>query len=64
MYRNLKAEMCRQGITPTKIANILGIMPRTARLKINGKVPFRMDECRQIAALFQSNNDLDYLFKD
>jgi len=64
MYRNLKAEMVRQDIKPEQIAEALNIKLATARLKINGNVPFRLDECKRVAALFKDKNGLNYLFQE
>lgn len=62
MYKNLKAEMIKQDISIKDIASLLNIKVDTARLKVNGKIPFRMPECKEIANLFQENNSIDYLF--
>jgi len=64
MYKNLKAEMVRQDVDIKQIARLLGIKTDTARLKVNGRVPFRMGECNCIATLFSENNSIDYLFKE
>ena len=64
MYRNLKAEMVKQDIKPEQIAEALNIKLATARLKVNGNVPFSLKECKRVAALFQENNGLEYLFKE
>lgn len=37
MFRNLSAEMARQGYTIGKLANALGITPGTLSQKLNGK---------------------------
>lgn len=62
MYKNLKAEMIKQDVSIKDIASLLHIKVDTARLKVNGKIPFRMPECKKIASLFQENNSIDYLF--
>lgn len=64
MYKNLKAEMIKQDITIKDIASLLNIKVDTARLKVNGKIPFRMPECKEIVSLFQENNSIDYLFSE
>lgn len=64
MYKNLKAEMIKQDISIKDIAKLLNIKVDTARLKVNGKIPFRMPECKVIASLFQENNSIDYLFSE
>jgi len=63
MYRNLKAEMIRQNVTPQDIAHELNIKTDTARLKVNGKIPTSLDDCQKICTLFNENNSLEYLFK-
>lgn len=52
MYKNLKAEMIKQDISIKDIASLLNIKVDTARFKVNGKIPFRMPECKEIASLF------------
>lgn len=65
MFRNLKAEMIRQGVSAQQIADTLGIKLDTARLKINGKIGISIDDCNLIAALFKEKdkNNVEYLFK-
>jgi len=62
VYKNLKAEMLLQNVKVERVAELLGIRTDTARLKINGKVPFRISECHKVATLFDVNNDIGYLF--
>ena len=62
MFKNLKAEMIKQDISIMQIADVLKIKVDTARLKLNGKIPMRMEECQSVAELFAENNSLDYLF--
>ena len=64
MYKNLKAEMIKQDISIKDIANLLNIKVDTARLKVNGKIPFRMPECQAVADLFSESNSIDYLFSE
>ena len=62
MFKNLKAEMIKQEISIKQIADVLNVKVDTARLKLNGKIPMRMQECQNVAKLFLKNNSLDYLF--
>ena len=62
MFKNLKAEMIKQDVSVKKIADVLNIKVDTARLKLNGKIPMRVQECQKIVELFAENNTLDYLF--
>lgn len=61
MYRNIKAEQARRGLTNQQVADYLGITRSGYENKIrNGK--FFATECRMLCQLF--NVDFDYLFSD
>ena len=62
-YQNLKAEMKRYGITQSDVAELLGMSTNNASLKINGKVPFTMEEAWEIVDKFFPEATIDYLFR-
>lgn len=62
MYRNLKAEMAREGILSKDIAVFLGVREATISDKLNGKYRFYYDEAYSIKKHFFPNCELEYLF--
>jgi len=62
MYKNLKAEMIKQGVTAQQIALKLKLTLDTTRRKINCQIGLNMVEGFLIASLFSENNALEYLF--
>ena len=60
-YQNLKAEMKRIGVTQGDIAEFLSMSTNNVYLKINGKVPFTVDEAWKIRERFFPDATLDYL---
>ena len=62
-YQNMKAEMRRFGITQGDIAAFLKMSTNNVSLKINGKVPFTVDEALKIRDRFFPNATLDYLME-
>lgn len=59
MYRNLKAEQARKGMTNKQVADILGITRAGYENKLrNGK--FFVGECKKLCILFAV--EFDYLF--
>ncbi|MCM3527879.1 XRE family transcriptional regulator [Cytobacillus oceanisediminis] len=63
MYRNLKAEMAREGLTMVDLANYLQLRYATVNEKMNGKYRFYYDEALQIKKRFFPNLSLEYLFE-
>lgn len=63
MYRNLKAEMAREGLTMVDLANYLQLRYATVNEKMNGKYRFYYDEALQIKKQFFPNLSLEYLFE-
>jgi len=49
----LKGEMAKHGLTVKRMAEVLGLSPVTAGLKINGKADFTLTEVRKIIAVFR-----------
>lgn len=62
MYRNLKAEMKREGITNEKMARELGINPATLSVKLNKKERLKFIEAKKIKETFFPELSTDYLF--
>lgn len=63
MFPNLKAEMARNKITQSELAEILGITVGTMSLKLNGKSDFDLEECIKIKTFLKTKMPLEYLFK-
>ena len=63
MYPNLKAEMARQGVTMTALAEMLKWWPAKLSAKMNGKQPFKLDECAAIKSALHVSIPLEVLFE-
>lgn len=63
MYRNLEAEMVRQGITRKDLAQLLDVRYATIIDKLKGKFSFTLDEAFKIKNSFFSNLSFEYLFE-
>jgi len=63
MYPNLKAEMARNNITMTKLAEVLDRTTGTISGKLKGNYPFTLDEAKRIKAVLQTDLSLEELFK-
>ena len=48
MYRNLRAEMARSGITNEQLAKGIGVNPATMSAKLNTAGRMRLDEAQQL----------------
>lgn len=68
MYRNLKAEIARAGMTNPEMAGAIGIKYGTMWRLLNGKQEFRLGEMVAIKSELEERNGaaytLDYLFED
>lgn len=68
MYKNLKAEIARAGLTNQEMADALGVKYATAWRLLNGKRPWRLGEMVAIQSELEGRNGatytLDYLFRD
>lgn len=68
MYRNLKAEIARAGMTKLEMANAIGIKYPTMWRLLSGERQFRLCEMVAIQSELEGRNDatysLDYLFGD
>lgn len=63
MYRNLRAEMAREGIDYEDIAKALGVSQSTVSRKMNGQGKFFYDETLAIRNKFFPDCTLEYLFE-
>lgn len=63
MYRNLEAELARQGITKTDVAKELGITLGTLSLKLNGKYKLTLPEAIKIKKILNVDLPIEYLFE-
>lgn len=61
-YPNLKAEFARLGLTQSKVAEMMGVLPPFLNRKINGKVEFTMPEIKKILEI--TGCKFEYLFKE
>ena len=64
MYRNLRAEMARSGITSEQLAKGIGVNPATMSAKLNTAGRMRLDEAQQLWDEFFPGMTMDYLFGD
>lgn len=66
MYKNLKAEIARAGLTNQEMADAIGAKYATAWRLLNGKRQWRLGEMLAIQSELEGRNDatytLDYLF--
>lgn len=63
MYRNLEAELKRNGITRKMLADKLGINIATVSAKLTGKAKLTFDEATAITKqVFNNKFDILYLF--
>lgn len=68
MYKNLKAEIARSGLTNAEMAYAIGVKYGTLWRLLSGKRQFRLGEMMAIQSELEGRNDtaytLDYLFGD
>lgn len=68
MYKNLKAEIARAGMTNGDIAESIGKSAPTVFRLLSGKQPFRLGEMMAFQSELEERNGaaytLDYLFED
>lgn len=62
MYRNLKAEMSRNNISPNDIAKYLGVSEYRIKNMIYGKVKFSVLDAIKIKNEFFKDMSVEYLF--
>lgn len=63
MFKNLRAEMAREGITVKNMADILNIPVNTLRDKIKGRTQMTVTLAFTIHKMFFPNVDIFYLFE-
>ncbi len=61
MYKNLEAEMTRNGISKTLLAKKLNLSQKGLYLKLSGETDFTLTEIKKIRNLFKGLT-LEYLF--
>lgn len=64
MFKNLKAEFVRDGLTLEVVAKELGITVSTLSLKMNGKYPFTLNEAKKIKNILKADIPLEILFEE
>ena len=64
VYPNLAAELARKNMTYGALAGHMGCTPTTMGLKLAGKSPITLAECRNIRDILDDTKaiTLDYLF--
>lgn len=63
MYRNILAEMTRNGLTREDVAKKLKLSLPSFRKKISGEVDFKLSEIKTLISLFGNNVSFEYLFE-
>lgn len=68
MFRNLRAEVARAGVTNADLADVIGKSVPTLLRLLSGKQPFRLGQMMAIQSELEERNGatytLDYLFGD
>lgn len=62
-YQNMKAELKRVSASYEDVAKLLGMSMNNVSMKINGRVPFTVDEVKSIQKTFCEDATLDYLLE-
>ena len=64
MFKNLKHEFKKNNIKLAEIASFLNISVSVLKMKLDGKIDFKIAECLKIQDLIgRGNLCLEYLFK-
>jgi hypothetical protein len=63
MYRNLEAEMVREGIKRKDISKLLKVRYATVVQKLNGRYKFNLDEAFKIKEQYFPKLSIEYLFE-
>lgn len=64
MYKNVKGEMARRGLTLKDVASKLKISISTLSSKMNGKYNFTLNEAKQIKKVLDTELTLEELFEE
>jgi transcriptional regulator with XRE-family HTH domain len=64
MYKNVKAEFARKGLTLEIVAKELGVTVSTLSQKMNGKYPFTLNEAKTIKKVLEVDIPLEILFEE
>ncbi len=64
MYRNVKAELARQGLKLEDLAEALNLTIGTVSMKLNGKYPITFREAVRVKAFLRVDTPLEELFKE
>ena len=64
MYRNVKAELARQGLKLEDLAEALNLTIGTVSMKLNGKYPITFREAVRTKAFLKVDTPLEELFKE
>lgn len=62
MFRNLRAEMAREGFNGVQVATKIGISDKAFRNKMLGSTEFMRSEMLKVKNLFPEEVTLEYLF--
>jgi len=63
MYKNVKAELARKGLTVVDLSKKTGIRYQSLTDKINGKTPLKLEEAREIKKALSVDIPLEKLFE-
>lgn len=68
MFKNLRAEVARAGMTNADVADVIGKSVPTLSRLLSGKQPFRLGEMAKLQSALEERNGtaytLDYLFEE
>lgn len=63
MFRNLRAEMLRRGLTQIDMAQAMRISMGSVSMRLNGHTPWKLDEAIEVKAWLGTDMSLEELFK-
>lgn len=62
-FKNIKAELRREGITQRQVAESMDMSENNFSLKVNERIPMTVDEAKFIQREWLGGNGLDYLLE-
>ena len=62
-FKNMKAEIRREGITQRQSAESMDMSENNFSLKVNERIPMTVDEAKFIQRTWLKDNPLDYLLE-